>query len=53
MAFETLKKLTGYQKPQSSTTTSSTNSSATQKKTTHPTFWSKFLSALKAFFAGK
>lgn len=34
------------------TTSSSTSSNATQKKTKRG-FWSKFLSALKAFFVGK
>lgn len=36
----------------SSSTASNTSSNATQKKTKQG-FWSKFLSALKAFFAGK
>lgn len=36
----------------SSSTASNTSSNATQKKTKRG-FWSKFLSALKAFFVGK
>lgn len=44
--------ISGGNNTTSSSTASSTSSNGTQKKTKQG-FWSKFLSALKAFFVGK
>lgn len=44
--------ISGGNNTTSSSTASNTSSNATQKKTKQG-FWSKFLSALKAFFVGK